>query len=71
MKCPIGAARFLVAGLSDFYAYYLICVGLFATFWFIYGRTAFSILVDTWHLSLFLSLVLVEVGVAVNWCTVL
>ncbi|MEX5716743.1 hypothetical protein IC615_28035 [Serratia ureilytica] len=35
-EVPISAAL-LVAGLSDFYAYYLICVGLFATFWFIYS----------------------------------
>ncbi|HHR4566961.1 TPA: SbmA/BacA-like family transporter [Salmonella enterica] len=36
-EVPISAARFWSLDYLIFYAYYLICVGLFATFWFIYS----------------------------------
>ncbi len=41
-EVPISAARFWSLDYLIFYAYYLICVGLFATFWFIIARTAGS-----------------------------
>lgn len=47
-EVPISAARFWSLDYLIFYAYYLICVGLFATFWFIYSP---QVLVDTWHLA--------------------
>lgn len=31
------AQRVLVVGLPDFYAYYILCVGVFALFWFLYS----------------------------------
>lgn len=50
-EVPISAARFWSLDYLIFYAYYLICVGLFATFWFIYSPAPLAVLVDTWHLA--------------------
>lgn len=36
-KLPISAARFWSLNFAIFYAYYIVCVGLFALFWFIYS----------------------------------
>ncbi|HCL5330328.1 TPA: peptide antibiotic transporter SbmA [Salmonella enterica] len=66
-EVPISAARFWSLDYLIFYAYYLICVGLFATFWFIYSPHRWqywSILGSS--LIIFVTWFLVEVGVAVN-----
>ena len=34
---PISAARFWSLSYLLFYAYYMVCVGLFALFWFVYA----------------------------------
>ncbi len=36
-QIPISAARFWSLDFLIFYAYYIVCVGLFAFFWFIYS----------------------------------
>lgn len=36
-QIPISAARFWSLDFLIFYAYYIVCVGLFALFWFIYS----------------------------------
>ncbi|MDQ4431073.1 peptide antibiotic transporter SbmA [Yokenella regensburgei] len=66
-KVPISAARFWSASYLLFYAYYLICVGAFALFWFIrspHRWQYWSILGSS--LIIFVTWFLVEVGVAVN-----
>ncbi|ECR5733306.1 peptide transporter [Salmonella enterica] len=66
-EVPISAARFWSLDYLIFYAYYLICVGLFATFWFIYSphRWQYWSILGT-SLIIFVTWFLVEVGVAVN-----
>lgn len=64
---PISAARFWSRSYLIFYAYYAICVGVFAAFWFIYRPHRWqywSILGSS--LIIFVTWFLVEVGVAVN-----
>ena len=39
-QIPISAARFWSLDFLIFYAYYIVCVGLFAFFWFIYRARA-------------------------------
>lgn len=49
-QIPISAARFWSLDFLIFYAYYIVCVGLFALFWFIYSPHRWqywSILVNT------------------------
>ncbi|EBV8389544.1 peptide transporter, partial [Salmonella enterica subsp. enterica serovar Kentucky] len=36
-QIPISAVRFWSLDFLIFYAYYIVCVGLFALFWFIYS----------------------------------
>lgn len=63
---PISAARFWSMSYLLFYAYYVLCVGLFAMFWFVYSphRWQYWSILGT-SLIIFVT-VLVEVGVAVN-----
>ncbi|MEL4015663.1 peptide antibiotic transporter SbmA [Dryocola clanedunensis] len=64
---PISAARFWSRSYLVFYAYYAVCVGAFAAFWFIYSPHRWqywSILGSS--LIIFVTWFLVEVGVAVN-----
>ncbi|MCT4704376.1 peptide antibiotic transporter SbmA [Enterobacteriaceae bacterium H11S18] len=64
---PISAARFWSRSYLVFYAYYAVCVGAFAAFWFIYCPHRWqywSILGSS--LIIFVTWFLVEVGVAVN-----
>ncbi|WP_455427138.1 peptide antibiotic transporter SbmA [Dryocola sp. LX212] len=64
---PISAARFWSRSYLIFYAYYAVCVGAFAAFWFIYSPHRWqywSILGSS--LIIFVTWFLVEVGVAVN-----
>ncbi|HEY3589816.1 MAG TPA: peptide antibiotic transporter SbmA [Buttiauxella sp.] len=66
-EVPISAARFWSMGYLVFYAYYALCVGAFALFWFIYSPHRWqywSILGSS--LIIFVTWFLVEVGVAVN-----
>ncbi|GDX06202.1 peptide antibiotic transporter SbmA [Buttiauxella sp. A111] len=66
-EVPISAARFWSLGYLVFYAYYALCVGAFALFWFIYSPHRWqywSILGSS--LIIFVTWFLVEVGVAVN-----
>ena len=66
-EVPISAARFWSMGYVVFYAYYALCVGIFALFWFIYSPHRWqywSILGSS--LIIFVTWFLVEVGVAVN-----
>ncbi|MCA1921551.1 peptide antibiotic transporter SbmA [Buttiauxella noackiae] len=66
-EVPISAARFWSMGYLVFYAYYALCVGMFALFWFIYSPHRWqywSILGSS--LIIFVTWFLVEVGVAVN-----
>lgn len=66
-EVPISAARFWSMGYLVFYAYYALCVGIFALFWFIYSPHRWqywSILGSS--LIIFVTWFLVEVGVAVN-----
>lgn len=64
---PISAARFWSLSYLIFYAYYALCVGVFALFWFIYSPHRWqywSILGSS--LIIFVTWFLVEVGLAVN-----
>lgn len=66
-EVPISAARFWSLSYLVFYAYYALCVGAFAIFWFIYSPHRWqywSILGSA--LIVFVTWFLVEVGVAVN-----
>jgi peptide/bleomycin uptake transporter len=66
-ESPISAARFWSAGYLLFYAYYAVCVGIFALFWFTLSPHRWqywSILGSA--LIIFVTWFLVEVGVAVN-----
>ncbi|MTH46212.1 peptide antibiotic transporter SbmA [Intestinirhabdus alba] len=66
-KVPIGAARFWSREYLIFYAWYAICVGLFAGFWFIYSPhrwQRWSILGTA--LIIFVTWFQVEVGLAIN-----
>jgi peptide/bleomycin uptake transporter len=66
-QIPINATRFWTLKALVFYAYYAVCVGLFALFWFIYSPHRWqnwSILGSA--LIVFVTWFLVEVGVAVN-----
>ncbi|MEN1500827.1 SbmA/BacA-like family transporter, partial [Pseudomonas aeruginosa] len=60
-------ARFWSLDFLIFYAYYIVCVGLFALFWFIYRphRWQYWSILGT-ALIIFVTWFLVEVGVAVN-----
>ena len=64
---PISAARSWSMSYLLFYAYYMLCVGLFAMFWFIYSphRWQYWSILGT-SLIIFVTWFLVEVGVAVN-----
>ncbi len=66
-QIPISAARFWSLDFLIFYAYYIVCVGLFALFWFIYSphRWQYWSILGT-ALIIFVTWFLVEVGVAVN-----
>ena len=66
-KLPISAARFWSLNFAIFYAYYIVCVGLFALFWFIYSphRWQYWSTLGT-ALIIFVTWFLVEVGVAIN-----
>lgn len=66
-QIPINATRFWTLKAFVFYAYYAVCVGMFALFWFIYSPHRWqnwSILGSA--LIIFVTWFLVEVGVAVN-----
>lgn len=66
-EVPISAARFWSVNYLVFYAYYALCVGLFALFWMLYSPHRWqywSILGSA--LIIFVTWFLVEVGVAVN-----
>ena len=64
---PIRAARYRSMSYLLFYAYYVLCVGLFAMFWFVYSphRWQYWAILGT-ALIIFVTWFLVEVGVAVN-----
>ena len=64
---PISAARFWSPGYLIFYAYYALCVGAFALFWFTYSphRWQYWSITGT-ALIIFVSWFLVDVGVAFN-----
>ncbi|HCO8215684.1 peptide antibiotic transporter SbmA [Escherichia fergusonii] len=66
-KLPISAARFWSLNFAIFYVYYIVCVGLFALFWFIYSphRWQYWSILGT-ALIIFVTWFLVEVGVAIN-----
>ncbi|QMI04274.1 peptide antibiotic transporter SbmA [Citrobacter sp. RHB25-C09] len=66
-EIPISAARFWSLSYLIFYAYYVLCVGLFALFWFVYSphRWQYWSILGT-SLIIFVTWFLVEVGVAVN-----
>ncbi|MRE95329.1 peptide antibiotic transporter SbmA [Enterobacter bugandensis] len=66
-EVPISAARFWSFSYLLFYAYYTLCVGLFALFWFNYSPHRWQ----TWSilgtsLIIFVTWFLVEVSVAIN-----
>jgi peptide/bleomycin uptake transporter len=64
---PISAARFWSLNFLLFYAYYALCVGLFALFWFFYAPhrwQRWSILGTA--LIIFVTWFLVEINVAIN-----
>jgi len=66
-EVPISAARFLSPNFLLFYAYYALCVGLFAAFWYIYSPhrwQRWSILGTA--LIIFVTWFQVEVSVAIN-----
>ncbi|MCE0825263.1 MULTISPECIES: peptide antibiotic transporter SbmA [Buttiauxella] len=66
-KIPVNVTRFWTSKALVFYAYYAVCVGLFAGFWFIYRPHRWqywSILGSA--LIVFVTWFLVEVGVAIN-----
>ena len=64
---PISAARFWSGAYLVFYAYYAVCVGAFALFWFIYRphRWQYRSILGT-ALIVFGTWFQVEVGVAIN-----
>lgn len=64
---PISAARFWSLDYLVFYAYYLVCVLVFALFWCLYSphRWQYWSILGT-SLIIFVTWFLVEVGVAVN-----
>ncbi|HCR3981894.1 TPA: peptide antibiotic transporter SbmA [Kluyvera ascorbata] len=64
---PISAARFWSLNYQVFYAYYLVCVGLFAGYWFIRSphRWQYWSILGT-ALIIFVTWFQVEVSVAVN-----
>ena len=64
---PISAARFWSLNYLVFYAYYLVCVGLFAGYWFIRSphRWQYWSILGT-ALIIFVTWFMVEVGVAIN-----
>ncbi len=66
-QIPISAAPFWSLDFLIFYAYYIVCVGLFALFWFINSphRWQYWSILGT-ALIIFVTGFLVEVGVAVN-----
>ena len=66
-EVPISAARFWSLSFIVFYAYYTVCVGLFALFWFKYSPhrwQVWSILGSA--LIIFVTWFMVEVSVAIN-----
>jgi len=66
-EVPISAARFWCPNFLLFYAYYALCVGLFAAFWFFYSPhrwQRWSILGTA--LIIFVTWFQVEVSVAIN-----
>jgi len=66
-EVPISAARFWSPNFLLFYAYYALCVGLFAAFWYIYSPhrwQRWSILGTA--LIIFVTWFQVEVSVAIN-----
>ena len=66
-QIPINASRFWTLKALVFYAYYAVCVGLFALFWFIYSPhrwQCWSILGSA--LIVFVTWFMVELGVAIN-----
>lgn len=66
-EVPISAARFWCPNFLLFYAYYALCVGLFAGFWFIYSPhrwQRWSVLGTA--LIIFVTWFQVEVSVAIN-----
>lgn len=66
-EVPISAARFWSPNFLLFYAYYALCVGLFAGFWFIYSPhrwQRWSVLGTA--LIIFVTWFQVEVSVAIN-----
>ncbi|WP_367163646.1 peptide antibiotic transporter SbmA [Kosakonia cowanii] len=66
-EVPISAARFWSPNFLLFYAYYALCVGLFAAFWFIYSPhrwQRWSVLGTA--LIIFVTWFQVEVSVAIN-----
>lgn len=66
-ELPISAARFWSPNFLLFYAYYALCVGLFAAFWYIYSPhrwQRWSILGTA--LIIFVTWFQVEVSVAIN-----
>ena len=66
-EVPISAARFWSLNYLVFYAYYLICVALFAGYWFIRSphRWQYWSILGT-ALIIFVTWFMVEVGVAIN-----
>ncbi|MEJ5074050.1 peptide antibiotic transporter SbmA [Enterobacter ludwigii] len=66
-EIPISAARFWSLDYLVFYAYYLVCVLVFALFWCLYSphRWQYWSILGT-SLIIFVTWFLVEVGVAVN-----
>ena len=66
-EVPISAARFWCPNFLLFYAYYALCVGLFAAFWYIYSPhrwQRWSVLGTA--LIIFVTWFQVEVSVAIN-----
>lgn len=66
-ETPIGASRFWSGSYLIFYAYYALCVGAFALFWFTYAPhrwQRWSILGTA--LIIFVTWFMVEVSVAIN-----
>ncbi|MCT4714543.1 peptide antibiotic transporter SbmA [Enterobacteriaceae bacterium H18W14] len=66
-QIPINATRFWTLKALVFYAYYAVCVGLFALFWFVYSPHRWqywSILGSA--LIVFVTWFMVELGVAIN-----
>ncbi|MGL5967103.1 MAG: peptide antibiotic transporter SbmA [Kluyvera sp.] len=64
---PISARRFWSLNYLMFYAYYLLCVGLFAGYWFVRSphRWQYWSILGT-ALIIFVTWFMVEVGVAIN-----